>query len=102
MMTNIRKRIGAFGLACAVIMATPLAALAANVDGGVWDYGTRVSGINQKTVYSNYFHPSRVHRSSVTIGTTYVDSNWVPSGQTSYASATGSWTAETHAYYDCR
>lgn len=77
----------------------PALAATANVEGGIWSYGTKVSGINQKTVYSNYLHNSRRHRSSVTIDTTYVNSGWVSPGVTSYASAVGAWNAGTHAYY---
>ena len=51
-------------------------------------------------VYSNYYHPTKKHKSSVSIGTTAATSGWVSKGQTSYASATGKLTAETHAYYD--
>ena len=54
----------------------------------------------QKKVYSNYYHPTKKHKSSVSIGTTAATSGWVSKGQTSYASATGKLTAETHAYYD--
>lgn len=44
------------------------------VGGGVWDYGTKLvltsSGIKKK-VWSNYWHPTRWHASSVRIGTLY-------------------------------
>lgn len=82
------------------IAAVPVSA--AQVAGGTWDYGTKIVGLNKKQVYSNYFHSKKTHKSSVTIGTTYVKSGWVAKGKTSYASATGSWMAETHAYYDYR
>lgn len=97
---KIKKRMSALLLSGVLMLSGTATAMAANVGGGVWDYGTKVSGVNQKTVYSNYYHPERTHKSSVSIGTTAVSSGWVSAGKTSYASATGSWSAETHAYYD--
>ena len=42
----------------------------------------------------------KTHKSSCSIGTISVSSGWISAGTTSYASATGKWTGETHAYYD--
>lgn len=98
--TSLKKRLVAFLIAGVLMISGTATAFAANADGGVWDYGTYVSGLNEKTVYSNYYHSSKIHKSSVSIGTTAVTSGWVAAGDTSYASATGTWSAETHAYYD--
>ena len=94
------KKLAAIVLGCTIMLSSATSVFAANVGGGIWDYGTKVSGINQKTVYSNYYHKDKVHKSSCSIGTTSVSSGWVSKGTTSYASATGGWKAETHAYYD--
>lgn len=94
------KKLVAVTLGSAIMLSSVTSAFAANVGGGVWDYGTKISGVNEKTVYSNYYHPSKVHKSSCIIGTTASSSGWVGKGLTSYASATGKWTDQTHAYYD--
>ena len=83
-----------------MMLSSAPSVFAANVGGGVWDYGTKVSGVNKKTVYSNYYNGSKTHKSSCSIGTISVSSGWISAGTTSYASATGKWTDETHAYYD--
>ena len=87
-------------LGCVMLLSFAPVVAAANVGGGVWDYGTKVSCLNKKTVYSNYYHKDKTHKSSCSIGTTAVSSGWVSAGNTSYASATGTWGSETHAYYD--
>lgn len=94
------KKLAALALGCIIMLSSATSVFAADVGGGVWDYGTKVVGINEKKVYSNYYHGSKVHKSSCSIGTTTVSSGWVSAGSTSYASATGKWSAETHAYYD--
>lgn len=99
-MTTKTKKIAAVALGCAIMLPSATSVFAANANEGIWDYGTKISGINKKTVYSNYSHGSKVHKSSCSIGTTSVSSGWVSAGTTSYASATGKWSAETHAYYD--
>lgn len=99
-MRKLKQRMGALLLAGVMVVGSATSVFAANVGGGVWDYGTKAVGVNQKMVYSNYYHASKTHKSSVSIGTTAVSSGWVSAGKTSYASATGSWGAETHAYYD--
>ncbi|MCD7708736.1 MAG: lactococcin 972 family bacteriocin [Clostridiales bacterium] len=100
MKNKLKKMAGAL-LLCGVLAASSVTTFAAtaNVEGGTWNYGTKISGINQKTVYSNYSHSSKKHKSSCSIGTLSVSSGWVSAGQTSYASATGTWNATTHAYY---
>lgn len=72
-----------------------------NVGGGTWDYGTRIVG-SKKEVYSNYFHPSKSHKSSCSIGSNFSDSGWVSAKKTSYSSARGGYSAKTHAYWDVR
>ena len=100
MASKFMQRFSALLLAGVLIAGGTVSAYAANVGGGTWDYGTYISGLNRKTVYSNYYHPGRVHKSSVSIGTTAVSSGWVNAGKTSYASASGKWKSETHAYYN--
>lgn len=100
---RLKKVLSTLLLAGVLVTSTvPAMAGSANVAGGVWSYGTSIAGINKKKVYSNFFHSSNSHRSSVTIDTQYVNSGWVEKGKTSYASAIGTWGAATHAYYDCK
>ena len=100
MKEKVKKTIITLCLTGSLVIASASTVLAVSVGGGIWDYGTKVSGLNQKTVWSNYYHPTRMHKSSVTIGTTAASSGWVDKGSTSYASAVGSWSDQTHAYYD--
>ena len=79
-------------------MVTPFATV--QVGGGTWDYGTRIVGLGTKQVWSNYWHPTAVHRSSCRIGTNYNNSGWVPAKYTSYSSAVGSWFNTGYAYWD--
>ncbi|MBD5134745.1 MAG: lactococcin 972 family bacteriocin [Lachnospiraceae bacterium] len=99
-MKNKLKRAVSALMVAGVLATSTVPALAANAGGGKWDYGTKVVGLNKKLVYSNYYHGTKKHKSSVSIGTTYISSGWVGKGNTSYASATGSWTAQTQANYD--
>lgn len=76
-----------------------VSALSVNIGGGVWDYGTYSSGINQKTVYSNYLHTTSKHHASCSIGTNFSSSGVVDPKVTAYSSAVGSWGDVTHAYW---
>lgn len=81
------KRVVVTGLA-AVLMAigaaAPALATVVNVGGGTWNYGVNNNG---GEVWSNYYHPSLRHRSSVINGYgEYYNSGCVSSGTWSYAS----------------
>lgn len=56
-----------------------------SVGGGTWDYG--IMSVLPGTNWSNYYHPSRVHGSSVTGDVGLVRSVCVAGGNTSYANA---------------
>lgn len=99
-MKNRIKKIFSTFMIVGIMSVSAVPVFAAQVGGGTWDYGTKIVGVNKKQVYSNYYHAKKTHKSSVSIGTTFVSSGWVSKGKTSYASATGSWKAETHAYYN--
>jgi lactococcin 972 family bacteriocin len=71
---------------------------ATSAGGGSWDEGTSLSGIHKK-VYSNYNHNDYVHSSSCTIGTQSSHSGDTKAGLTSYSSAIGGLSDETHAYW---
>ena len=69
---------GAIG---ALAVAAPALATTVSVGGGTWQYGVTVSN------YSNYYHGSKAHRSSVDNSVAgLVRSGCVSSGQWSYAS----------------
>ncbi|MET1172354.1 lactococcin 972 family bacteriocin [Paenibacillus amylolyticus] len=72
--------------------------------GGTWDYGTSVvmeSLITyKKKVWSNYNHATKIHSSTASIGTQISRSGQVNKGVTSYASAIGGLTDDTHAYWN--
>lgn len=76
-------------------MVTPFAN--ENVGGGNWDYGTRLVLPLNKEVYSNYYHKTKDHGSSCSIGTKHNDSGRVSAGITSYSSATGKVNDKTKA-----
>lgn len=73
-----------------------------DVGGGNWDYGTSYESVMTKKVWSNYYHPKKIHSSSCSIGTHHSNSGDTSAGTTSYSSTTGS-SADTakanwHAY----
>ncbi|GLI04799.1 hypothetical protein YDYSG_08290 [Paenibacillus tyrfis] len=74
-----------------------------NVGGGTWDYGTKSEWqgwlVWKKRVWSNYNHPTKAHASTASIGTQTNFSGYTLSGTTSYASALGDLSAQTHAYW---
>lgn len=104
MRTKIKKCISSFALVSVLAfgVAVPAFAATVNVDGGTWDYGTSVVGVNQKKVWSNYLHNTKVHKSSCSIGANKSDSGWTNAGSTSFSSAVGGWFDTTHAYYNIK
>ncbi|KQB87478.1 lactococcin 972 family bacteriocin [Corynebacterium lowii] len=93
--TKFTRSLAATALSGAVIAGGATAALAAvsHVDGGTWYHG-----VNDKNVYSNYYHAGAKHASSVQ-GKFKADSGCVTPGKTSYASAPKRWYAKDTAYY---
>ncbi|MFU0833968.1 MAG: Lactococcin 972 family bacteriocin [Oscillospiraceae bacterium] len=102
MKTKMKKRISSFALTgvLALGIVVPVFAASVNVDGGVWDYGTSIVGFNQKKVYSNYLHNTKIHKASCSIGAHKNDSGWTQAGMTAFSSAIGGWGDTTHAYYN--
>lgn len=80
---KLKKVIASLAVSIAVLGAgaTSVFATTEYVGGGTWNYGT-----NDTTVWSNYYHGSKIHRSSV-IGAYYYNSGWKSPGVWSYASA---------------
>lgn len=66
-----------------------------NVGGGTWYYGH--SG---KYSYSNYYHPTRYHSSTVRVGNYYASSGTAIPRTTSYASAKSSWWHVEQFYHN--
>ncbi len=87
----IASAIAAFALTVGV--ATPALATIRSVGGGTWDYGT-----GGGRVWSNFYHGSRDHASSVQ-GETYMTSRCMPKGYTSYARANDRFWVVDRSYY---
>lgn len=71
-----------------------------DVGGGTWSYGTSYVFPLSKKVYSNYYHGEKTHSSTAQIGTLVTKSGQVAKDKTSYASATGGASEDTHAYWN--
>lgn len=103
MVKEFRRRVVALAAAALMITATAAPAFAAvNVDGGSWDYGTSIAGWGQKKVWSNYYHDTRVHKSSCYLGTLKAESGWTVPKQTSFSSVQGDWGSTGQSYYDVK
>lgn len=103
MVKEFRRRVVALAAAALMITATAAPAFAAvNVDGGSWDYGTSIAGWGQKKVWSNYYHDTRKHKSSCTLGILHSDSDWVAPKSTSFSSVQGDWGSTGYSYYDVK
>ncbi|MDK2802672.1 MAG: hypothetical protein KFW09_04770 [Oscillospiraceae bacterium] len=88
----------AMAIAMISIMAIPVLAATTNTpSGGRWDYG--VNNSSGGTVWSNYYHPTKTHKSSVQ-GSYFYSSPWQVKGTTTYASAPSRKFAVDHSYYD--
>lgn len=73
------------------------------VGGGTWEYGTKTSGIfnKTKTVWSNYWHPTVTHGSSAQLGANTPNRSCVRKDLTSKASQSSSNTKLTgYAYWN--
>lgn len=80
---------------CALAAIVPVSATVVSASGGTWNYG-----VNETVVWSNYYHASKVHKSSV-IGYTTHSSAWTSPKYWSYSSASKSGFTNK-AYYDIR
>lgn len=80
---------------CALAAIAPVSAAVVSVSGGTWNYG-----VDDKQVWSNYYHASKVHKSSV-IGYTTHSSAWTSPKYWSYSSASKS-AFTNKSYYDIR
>ena len=102
-MSNSVRKLGALALALLLCCSFAVTAYATTVyvEGGTWDYGTKLIAVDQKQVYSNYSHDNSYHKASCTIGTHSNSSGWVAPGILAASSCIGSWGDDTHAYYDC-
>jgi lactococcin 972 family bacteriocin len=69
-------------------------------EGGTWNYGVRSGGIYGTVgeVYSEYYHPSRTHKSTACANGTCSYSGWVSAGTTSVAKRMQQ--SPNTAYYD--
>lgn len=102
-MHNSARKLGALCLVLLLCCSLAVTAYATTVyvEGGTWDYGTKLIAIDQKQVYSNYAHDNSYHKASCTIGTKSDTSGWVAPGVLATSMRIGSWSDDTHAYYDC-
>lgn len=69
-----------------------------NVGGGTWSYGWQARD-NYKYCYSNYYHGSVAHGSSVRMAGTYVASGRIPAGDYSNAHWTAGWAYTCETYW---
>lgn len=94
------KKILVIGFAAAAIVvgaAAPALATVVNVGGGTWNYGVQNQG---GTVWSNYHHPTRKHRSSVINGYGEYDNSGCKSANVwSYASLRADPNHTDHSYW---
>lgn len=69
--------------------------------GGKWCYGWYLTGstATQKYCYSNYYHGTKTHKSSVTIANGSVSSGWVAKGDYSNANRTAGAAYMCNTYY---
>ena len=98
-MTGLRKRLVSGVTVLLMVGATAGAAFATTeyVGGGTWDYG-KANG----TVYSNYLHNTRVHRSSVKVGSTVTRSQCTSARYWSrVAAGTSVWSSESAYWAYC-
>lgn len=70
-----------------------------NVGGGTWAFGSGVNSAGQKSCYSQYYHASVKHGSSVSMDGYYHADHNVAKGKTSYARITRHTTATCKAFY---
>ncbi|HFL3608707.1 TPA: lactococcin 972 family bacteriocin [Clostridioides difficile] len=70
-----------------------------DVGGGEWEYGTAKEGKYQKRAWSNYYHKTRYHASSVVLGNKENDSETYKPNTTSKASIVGSNSYVARAFW---
>ncbi|WP_150239542.1 lactococcin 972 family bacteriocin [Nocardiopsis quinghaiensis] len=95
-MSNTIKRIATTTLLAAGIAAGAAGAASAtivNIGGGTWDYG-----VGGGTVWSDYYHGSSCHSSSVS-GEYYSSSGATAAGSWARASAPDTWMVD-HSYWN--
>ncbi|MFF4323279.1 lactococcin 972 family bacteriocin [Streptomyces sp. NPDC001568] len=66
--------------------------------GGNWCYGYYYA-TNGKVCYSNYYHFSKTHKTSVQFGSWSGNSGWVNPGETAYTSGVGGAAFTCKTYY---
>ncbi|WP_162873039.1 lactococcin 972 family bacteriocin [Austwickia chelonae] len=89
------KKILICTVSAAVIASGSTAAFAyAEVDGGKWDFGH-----GPFDTYSNYWHPTKNHGSSVTRNGQKFDSGCASPNEWSRASVNAKWTDSVAQYY---
>ena len=81
---RIRKVLAAAAIGASAVTAVAAPAMAERefVGGGTWDYGTAGLGT---ILYSNYYHPSNNHRSSVSVNDIVTRSPCTSPGDWSHA-----------------
>ena len=89
------KTAAVLGMAMFLTMGTVFAsATSISVEGGTWSYGVG------NTVWSKYYHPKKIHGSSVINGNGFTDTDYNrKAGETSSASLQAVNGVTDHAYY---
>ncbi|MFF4225348.1 lactococcin 972 family bacteriocin [Streptomyces abikoensis] len=86
------------GMDASVGSARPDQEACVNASGGKWCYGWYATP-DGKYCYSNYYHYSKDHKSSVKIAGTLYSSGWVRANDTSNANATAGLAYTCYTYY---
>lgn len=106
MSKKILKGAVALGIGLAFVLGaagTASATVAYPVEGGTWTYGVYSGGEwgSQGTVRSDYYHPTKTHKSTACAPGSCVNSSWVGSGGTSLARKyPANYSGGNTAYYD--
>ncbi len=92
---HVHKKLTAAAFGVVLTVACTGAASGIAVGGGQWSYGTSLAGV----AYSNYYHPSNWHGSSVMVEADVVRSPCTAPKSTAKASKWRTPWDEVHVYY---
>jgi hypothetical protein len=77
---------------------TPFSSASVSVGGGTWVYGTETIA-NQKHVWSTYYNDTKIHKSSVQLGSATNTSGWVAAGAVASSELYGNTSYTGYAFW---